>query len=245
VPSLDEAVYPVSLEALLRRFDDANGQLSDSSSEMSDTVLSVNNCLLPSNPSRIRLHRPLDHSREASPVHFFEGYDETYTYEDTMARFVSTFFGVGAEAAARVVADCFALYDAAQPLYERKGHCLQLVLPHAAVRAFAYPCVHWGRPVRLFVDADARLHAKPWQPSAAGDIDLVQLLRERAELGELQSRIIAHPNLFLEHGAFCNVFHGNPDFDAERFSAQLSERLAPLFSGLGSSLLSLHLWPAQ
>ena len=49
-------------------------------------------------------------------------------------------------------------------------------------------------------------------------------------LSELQSGILAHPNLFLRHGARTRVFHANPRFDAEGFRAEARRILEPFIA---------------
>jgi hypothetical protein len=49
-------------------------------------------------------------------------------------------------------------------------------------------------------------------------------------MGKIQSRILAHPNLYLEHGAFAEVVSGNRNFDRKEFQDDLREILTPLIS---------------
>ena len=49
-------------------------------------------------------------------------------------------------------------------------------------------------------------------------------------MGKIQSRILAHPNLYLEHGAFTQVVSGSREFDRRQFQDDLREILAPLIS---------------
>jgi hypothetical protein len=232
-PCLDDSLYPDSMEHLMGMFVSREIR-SDSDSFTSNAVISVNNCLTPTGKRSVRLHSPLTHTEEASPMDFYTGYDETVVYKDQMQSFIRSFFETTEAEAGATVKAIFRLYRNSQRgAAGFKGHCLQICIPSAELHRFAYPCVSYGGPVDLYQGLDERIHAyKFGDPSVRereveGPITLAQLLRRR-EMRELQARIIAHPNLFLSAGAVTNVFHANPKFDEHAFKVKLIELLAPL-----------------
>lgn len=231
-PSLDDSIYPSSLGELLNMFRNKTIK-ADSQTLTSNVLISVNNSLTPSEiPSR-RLHSGLTHEMEASPLNYYEGYDETNTYVEEMERFMREFFGLAPDVSVVAVRAMFELYHLAHQRRDTfTGHCLQICLPYAALQRFAYPCVSWGQPVTLWLDQDDKLHVFDVHgPASPTDfkrqLSLAEVLR-RPELCELQTRILAHPNLFLTAGAFTRVFHANPGFDEEGFKAKLRVLLGPL-----------------
>jgi hypothetical protein len=234
-PSLDDSMYVNSINDLFVMFKDKQ-ITGDTGIFASNMLISVNNCLTPVE-SRIQMHSGLTHECEASPMHYFEGYNETHTYEQEMVRFMRLFFELPSEEAIELVKDIFKMYSKAQKGAGKrfKGHCLQICIPSTVLSHFAYPCVSWGKPVNLFLGEKDKLHAfeisetSPFEKKEEGlerVVSLAELLRRR-ELCELQTRIIAHPNLFLTAGAVTNVFHGNPWFDDEAFKVALFNRLKP------------------
>lgn len=231
-PSLYDSIYPGSLQEILDMFKDRR-LMSDSEELISDVLISVNNCLTPIESVSVELHSRMTHHKEASPVHFFEGYDETSTYIQQMERFMHEFFDLTKQGAEEAVEAMFTLYKNAQSDADNfKGHCLQICVPFDALSNFAYPCVSWGKPVKLFMTDDKKLHAFEISDKDMETIDnskpvsLAELLR-RTELCELQTRILAHPNLFLTAGAVTNVFHANPKFDRDAFRMDLFRMLEP------------------
>ena len=233
-PSLDDEIYPSSLGELLNMFHDKTFR-ADSQTFTSNVLISVNNSLTPTEIPRKRLHSDLTHVMEASPLDYYEGYNETNTYIDEMERFMRNFFGLSAEDATIVVGAMFELYHLAHQRRDTfTGHCLQICLPCNAVQRFAYPCVSWGQPVTLWLGQDDMLHVFDVHGPASpqdfkGQVPLTEVLR-RTELCEVQTRILAHPNLFLKQGAFTRVFHANPSFDEEGFKAKLRVLLGPLIN---------------
>lgn len=230
-PSLEDSIYPGSMEELRGKFM-SREFVGDSGDVTSDILISVNNCLIPSNRNSIQLHSHLSHEEEAGPMNYYTGYDETTTYERQMQRFMVTFFELSEEDSRSWVKGIFKLYRKAQKGAGKfKGHCLQICIPSAALSKFAYPCVSYGWPVELRKDSDDRLHVYDIRDTTLNrqseGVSLAQLLR-RNEMRELQSRIIAHPNLFLAAGAYVNVFHANPHFNPCYFKRDLFTLLQPL-----------------
>lgn len=240
-PSLEDSIYPESLERVFHMFQ-TNEIRSDSSTLASNTLLSVNNCLIPEKMKRVK--STLQHDVEASPMNFYTGYDETHTYQTEMKRFLQQFLELEEQEANDTLQAIFDLYKRHNNGHTFKGHCLQICIPSAAVERFAYPCVSWGKPVILFEEDRGerkRLHAVDMMTSSSSSIDKTQKkqrpieteknmmrrpvplteLLQRSELGELQTRILAHPNLYLIAGAVTNVFHSDPAFDAGAFKRDL------------------------
>ena len=218
VPSLLEAKYPASIEELIQRF--ASRGINDSDPEISRVLLSVNNCLEPTYHSRAVYH--VNHSAEAAPLRFFlDGYNETRAYRDTMSTFLCEFMDVPKAAADSAVEQVMAEYKASLPPkstddgFVAKGHTLQICLPRAALDRFAYPSVAWGHPVSLYSEIQAKnepmiLHVFPVSeqrfygakktPKGMRPVPQAEFLRS-PEISELQTRILAHPNLYLHRGA--------------------------------------------
>jgi hypothetical protein len=91
-------------------------------------------------------------------------------------------------------------------------------------------CVLWGWPVairRVETDGAERLHAYSDVPREGGLGEGLEVLLDSPQLSQLQSRILAHPNLFRLHGAKPTVFHANKHFDAHTFGARVANELAP------------------
>ncbi len=242
VPSLVEADYSPTLADVISLFA-ADGE-NDSTTCGANMLLSVNNCLVPTRSSLVNVHS--QHSVEADPfLFFFDGYHETFVFKTTMAQFLENHLGASHASAVQAVDAAIALYEQAllpnADGFVAKGHTLQICIPRAALRQFVYPCIEYGHPVKLYTERATtggvpRVHAVPvhrhMRHSIAPPDDTMEpmpletFLRTPL-LSDLQSRIIAHPNLFLKHGAVTNVFHGNPSFDAPLFRARLLELLTP------------------
>jgi len=247
VPSLLDAKYPASIEELIQRF--ASRGINDSDPEISRVLLSVNNCLEPTYHSRVAYH--VNHGVEAEPLkYFFTGYNETRAYRGTMCTFLCEFMGVSEAVAEAAVEQLMAEYKALLPPkstddgFVAKGHTLQICLPRAALDRFAYPSEAWGHPVSLYSEIQAKnepmiLHVFPVSeqrfygakktPKGMRPVPQAEFLRS-PEISELQTRILAHPNLYLRHGAVCNVFHGNPNFDPRAFRGRMLQILQPLIA---------------
>jgi hypothetical protein len=111
-----------------------------------------------------------------------------------------------------------------------RGHLLQISIPHAALNDFVFPTLDWGRPVQVYEGEMPFLEVFPMFVSPSlphlRAVPLDKILRSPG-LEALQSRIIGHPNLFLQRGATAQVFHGSPSFDADRFRTARSTVLMP------------------
>ena len=245
VPSLCDLDYPESIEAAFEMY---RGEGNDSTIEASQALLSVNNCINPTRRQTYEFIYHVIHDVEASPLTFlFDGYDETIQYTATMRAFTETFFGLSKADANALVAAIMSLYDGfiEAPNADGNaahGHTLQICIPRAAMDRFVFPCVAWGHPVGIFkegagdCDDPAVSHVLPHfkgklyysQKSTEGmrPVPQTEFLRS-TDLNNLQSRILAHPNLFLKHGAVTNVFHGNQSFDEAGFRRALLDLLRP------------------
>jgi hypothetical protein len=139
------------------------------------------------------------------------------------------------DAAHRVVNRLFKWHCAMNPKrmgqHERvMGHLLQIAVPRAQAARFVYPSVSWGLPVairRVETDGAERLHAYSDVPREDGPGEGLEVLLDSPQRSQLQSRILAHHNLFHLHGAKAAVFHANKHFDAHTFRAQVANELAP------------------
>jgi hypothetical protein len=245
VPSLVDDDYPDSIEAAFQLY---SGIDNDSSPAAARSLLSVNNCINPTKLQNYKFVYHLIHDAEASPLNcLFNGYDETIAYTDTMRAFAESFFGLSKEDAKALVTQIMTLYDEFIKVPNAdgnaaRGHTLQICIPRGVIDRFVYPCASWGHPVRIFKAGDcddsdeARVHVLPFHESqwyyskmsseGMTPISQREFLRS-PNLSNLQSRILAHPNLFLKHGAVTNVFHGNQSFDEAGFRQSLIALLHP------------------
>ena len=246
VPSLVDDDYPDSIEAAFQLY---SGIDNDSSPAAARSLLSVNNCINPTKLQNYNFVYHLIHDAEASPLKcLFDGYDETITYTATMRAFAESFFGLSKEDAKALVTQIMTLYDEFIKVPNAdgnvaRGHTLQICIPRGVIDKFVYPCASWGHPVRIFKAGDcddsddaSQVHVLPvhesqWyysKKSSEGMTPISQLEFLRSpNLSNLQSRILAHPNLFLKHGAVTNVFHGNQSFDEAGFRHSLIALLRP------------------
>jgi hypothetical protein len=166
-PSLDEDLYPDTLEDLLVALRHRR-QGTDCSRNMAQTVLSVNNCLFPAEVSTLRLHDGRIHNHaEASPVEYFLcGYDESHYYRASMEDFLMKYCMASRDAAHRVVNRLFKWQCAMNPKrmgqHERvMGHLLQITVPREQAARFVHASVSWGLPGairRVETDEAERLH---------------------------------------------------------------------------------------
>jgi hypothetical protein len=243
VPSLFDECYPDSIEAAFQFY---SGFDNDSSPAAARSLLSVNNCINPTRLQNYDFVYHMIHDAEASPLKFlFDGYNETIEYTETMREFTEKFFGLSKEDAKALVTRIMALYDDFIKVPNAdgnaaRGHTLQICIPSGVVDQFVYPCASWGHPARIFKDSDcdgdATVHVLPVfksqlyysDKSSEGMTPISQPeLLQSPNLSNLQSRILAHPNLFLKHGAVTNVFHGNQSFDEAGFRHSLIALLRP------------------
>ena len=206
VPSLDTSRYFPTMQALMSIFHYEG--MNDVRVE-GDVLLSVNNCLCPTDVNSIRMHKPLRHSLEVEPLFYYMGYDGAMGYFKNMCKSAQHFLGASPEEAYTLIKAVFALYEDSQPT----GHCLQICIPKEVLEDFVYTSLAYGIPVALHLDQD-RLHVVPYHAALPSHqpITLTHFLSSRPELCKLQSRILVHPDLFLRHGAFTKVFHGSPFF---------------------------------
>lgn len=229
-PCLNEDVYPDSMEALLATMR-TDGTV-DESPTIAQTVLSMNNCLTPSEVSTIQMHQ-LSHELEADPLQYFlGGYDESYSYKTTMREFLETHCRASRDEAAHTVERLLNLHRDMNPLgsgQERDdrviGHMVQITIPREQAARFAYPCVSWGKPAAIR-RVENKLHAyKDTPPDGLGEG--LEVLFDSREISQLQSRILAHPHLFCLHGGTTRVFHANMHFDEEEFRRRVARELEP------------------
>ena len=225
VPSLRADAYPPSVAGVVSQFGD---RTVGTDMELQACLISVN-CVLDPRGQSARFHDPrLWHSSEASPMQFVHGYNETLDWQSDLPGFMAHFFGI---------AHTRPLFNQLMRAYRARrgdetGHCVQLFVPTAALDAFAYPCLDYGLPVWLYSDNGAtrcgprfehvthgREVAPPGQP-----LPLERVLFSPHN-AHIQARLLAHPDLFLRHGARCIVHSAS--FDDEAFVQDMRAILAP------------------
>ena len=145
--------------------------------EQGDVLLSVNNCLCPTEVNCIRMHKPLRHDLEAEPLFYYRRYDSATGYFKNMCKSAQHFLGASPEEAYTLIKAMLALYEASQPT----GHCLQICIPKEVLEDFVYPSVAYGIPVALYLDQNS-LHAVPCSSPfpSTHDLDTLSVLSPRA-----------------------------------------------------------------
>ena len=228
-PCILEEAYPVSMEDLHEMFKKRAIQ-SDMSPECFDFMISTNCSLLPQGHDRSFHMGNLRHSLEAHPARFYNGYDIT-SWIPTMMKTFHEVFGLDSEPAERLLDQICELYNTHfQP---NDTHVLQISIPDSQLERFAYMCVAYGYSVKVFEDPDGKRTA---YYSNATNI-IIQSDGKRVlgmhdilacpEVAKLQTRIIAHPNLFLLHGATVSVHSSRPGFHSKEVQDGIIGLLQP------------------
>jgi len=234
IPCLDESLFPDSLEELVATMRATDG--TDSQRDTAQTVLSVNNCLVPTDINDIRLHGYHHHSKEASPMAFFvHGYDATRKYTETMEQFLEKVCMASPAAARRVVNRLMAYHIKLNPKrwpvdgdddddrMHVAGHMVQITIPRAQAARFVYPAAAYGKPLAIRMQGK-KMHAHGELPED-GLGEGLEVLLDSENVAELQSRILAHPHLFCLHGATTRVFHANVHFNEMEYRRFMAEEL--------------------
>jgi len=221
-PSVNDCDFPDSMETLMGLFK-TKCIRSDLDDQCLSSVVSVNCTLFPSGNNHIVYDG--HHICEANPIRFFVGYDGTPGYWQHNIRKVLT-TNMSEASASGICLKMESLYQKHSNGY---GNCLQICVPASALHQFVYPCVHYGKPVTVHGTAGAyKVHDKfPSHP--VNTVSYEEFLFS-AEARHTQARIIAHPNLFLKHGAVVNVMNGNPEFDADGFREGMLEIMQPFLA---------------
>jgi hypothetical protein len=211
-------------------------------SEFSHMLLSVNNCMIPKN-SIYNFHRQR-HGVEASPLSFRQGYHIHPQWKDRIGEVLQRFFSVSETKASEFIKGIEDIYrknqhmddddiDIPTPFNHKTGHLLQICIPRNVVDHFAYTAIEYGFPSTAYVlEGGDHVGQSPFKkppPDAVRQLTFHEIMKSE-DMANLQSRILAHPNLFLRHGAFTNVVSANPLFNRKTFQDDLSRLLHPLIT---------------
>ena len=79
-------------------------------------------------------------------------------------------------------------------------------------------------------NTDKKRHFVPPPTTETPTIDFARFLRTSCDIDYTQGRIMSHPHLFRDHGAFSLMYHGDPRFNALRFRARMLELLWPFIT---------------
>ena len=247
--SLIDDTYPCSIADVISLF---NSNISDDTQEMNEILLSANNCLeiFPNIRNSFYI-RPHHHSVEASPLNFFEGYEGSSTWKKTMREFLIRFFELSLEDADALIGNIKRLYygqytdDYEDDMSHSSttaaaGHCIQIFVPKEHACKFAYSSFAWGHPASVFALSGGEhvaqhrydVHRKSFSAPPPNSEDILNFheIMSSEDMAKVQTRIIGHPNLYLQHGGFTKVISGNPRFDRKTFQDGLQQLLAPLIS---------------
>jgi hypothetical protein len=243
--SLIDDVYPDSVADVISLF---NARGCDDTKQMNEILLSANNCLeiFPTAVNSFYI-RPHYHAPEASPMEFFYGYDGSQTWKITMQEFLTSFFELspdGVEMLIKAISNLyFSQYTHEHAItsddnIEAAGHCIQIFIPKEYATKFAYSSFAWGHPASVFALSDGKhagqhtyhYHSRSFSappPNAEDVLDFHDIMTSE-DMAKVQTRIIGHPNLYMQHGAFTKVISGNPQFNRKTFQDGLRQLLSPL-----------------
>jgi hypothetical protein len=224
-----EDVYPTDMEDLVKMFNarDVSGDMSE---ECMQFMISCNCSMLPQgNDSAFHMGK-LYHVLEAPPARFYKGYDITEwtcavkgTFEKVLC--------LDPPGAERLLGQIQDLYTAHSKPDDT--HLLQINIPNSQVERFAYMSVAYGYPVTVLEDVKGKRTTYRWNaaalkalPEGTRVLNIHEILA-CPELAKLQTRIIAHPNLFLVHGATVTVESSRPGYDRKKFQDGIMKLLEP------------------
>ena len=223
-PCIMEAVYPTSMKHLMRMFK-TREICSDMSDECTEFLISTNCILVPSGHDGA-FHK-LAHVLEAPPTRFYQGYDITQ-WVFTMRETLEKILGMDRSAAETLLGQIDDLYNAQFNHDDTESHLLQISIPVSQVERFAYMSVAYGYPVKVLEGANGKRKAYLWNDAKqTGKALHIHQILESPEAAKLQTRIIAHPNLFLLHGATVSVASAHAGYDRKRFQDGVLALLAP------------------
>lgn len=247
-PCLEADAYPTSMAHFfhLYRTKAINHDSEDAAQKF---LISVNCCLTPGDKDTDFHGRNVFHSKEASPVYFTNGYEETQSWGWYLPNFLASFFEIETMEAMQLVQKIKNEYAE-----DHLGHCIQILIPKHSRPYLAYPCLSWGTPVAVYaargrvpesnkykcfplfketpsnqpresnpaLQAFIKQHGREYE-----EMDMDAILRSPC-MAKIQARIIAHPLLFTRaHGVIARVFSGSPDFDSRGFVQKMSLILGP------------------
>jgi len=248
-PCLLEASYPNSVEEhvdLLKR----KVIRSDMSGGVDEYLLSVNNCLSISQSDSGSFYRH-PHQREAFPLDFYEGYVVFDKWKHIIRAFIKIFFEESDESAKQTVELIFEKYKSQNfdisDSGSHDGHLIQICIPKEHAERFAHTSFAYGMPASIYeiynayrpqFMAQSSFEGAP--PNAKRQLSFQEIMSSK-HMGRVQSRIIAHPNLFLQHGAFAEVFSGSVGFDRKKLQDDICEIMDPLImKALGQNKRLAH-----
>ena len=229
-----------TMQGIMKRFaEDPNFNDSMESNEPPYLLLSVNNSLVPKGKDS-QFHRHFNYVSEGRPLNFFSGYGGSDYWMTDLILFLQNFFEIENYAEAKDILDELQrlYYAQLDPLSPVNGHLIQIFVPSDKLHDFVYLSRDYGRPVTVYRSKWAQSHlgaysshqcypkfmAPPTEDLEPVDIGTVL----RSQWGaSLQSRILAHPDLFLKHGAHTKIYHGDPTFDPLRFRREMMDIMHP------------------
>lgn len=235
-PCIMEEAYPASMEELHEMFKKRTIE-SDMSPECFDIMISTNCSLLPQGHDSSFHMGNLRHSLEAHPARFYNGYDIT-SWMPTMMKTFHEVFGLDAESAQRLLDQICKLYDTHyQP---EDTHVLQISIPDSQLERFAYMCIAYGYAVKVIEGPDGKriaYHRNTNNIQTDGKRVLgIHDILTSPEVAKLQTRIIAHPNLFLLHGATVSVHSSRLGSEYQKVQDGIFELLKPHVAGMAGPM---------
>jgi len=234
-PCLLEECYPDSIDQHLNLMK-TKAIMADDDGGVDRYLLSVNNCLSISNSDSGSFYRHCHlHCREASPLSFYKGYMGIFTWQYIIKDFLVKFLEQSEESCDHIVKLMTEKYKSQflDEYGDDGGHLIQICIPREYADAFVYTSFAYGMPASLYVLPKTKVMAQSAfdepPPDALGKLSLQEVMNSK-HMGKVQSRILAHPNLYLEHGAFAEVVSGSRGFDRKRLQDDLRQILAPAIS---------------
>jgi len=222
-PSINDCDYPDSMEQLMGWF--KSKQATHDTGERCLTSMVAVNCTLFPNGNDRSFYRDGYSPVEARPVLFFDGYDGTPSqWENAIKEELTT--RLSEPESSGLILQMEALY---QEHSNELGNCLQICVPSLVLNQFVYPCVYYGTPISIRGNPHAYNAYNRFPSHPENEVPYEEFLMS-SQACNTQARIIAHPNLYLKHGAVVNIMHGNPDFDPLGFRDSLREIIAPFLA---------------
>ena len=187
--------------------------------------------------------RGLSHECEAPPTTFVNGYGSAAV--DWVSQCVSDLqlvFNITCRKAESLIAELLQFYQTMlAPQRETQGHLLQICLPRVGgldLEEYAYLSLAWGSPVHVWEKNTGAFEIRSVYDDVdtltrAGCIRRVPMAEvlHMPEMSAVQLRLIAHPNLFLQHGVCVgNLESGSEHYDRAVLFRFLRELLRPYYT---------------
>ena len=247
VPCLEAEAYPTSMINFLHLYRTKWINI-DTDTRAQKCLLSVNCSLTPSDRDPGFHGQHIFHYKEASPLQFTDGYDETHAWTLYLADFMVAFFDMDLPQAQLLIQDLLALYG-----NDSLGHCIQLLVPRDSPSYSVFPCLSYGTPIAVFRSTHARRTTyksfplfvetsgtEPRKPNPAlqtfmiqhvgvdyEELDMDDILHAPC-MAKIQARLIAHPLLFTgAHRIITRIFSGSVAFDPTEFLHRMRQLMAP------------------